>query len=241
MFTGIVQTIGAVARLTTTADQNGTLEISSAIFARRQSGGTGGSRTDGSGSGGSGSGAIGPGAGIGNSIAINGVCLTIAGLEDSIARFDLASETVRRTALGDLKTGSPVNLEQALRFGDRLDGHLVQGHVDAVSEVVSIESEGQTRVIRLRMVEELRQLIAPKGSIAIDGVSLTVGSVEGSAAGQSRDAETFSVYIIPHTEKATIAGGYRPGSRVNLEADCIARYVARSVAILKENSGRRGN
>ncbi len=234
MFTGIIQTIGAVVKLTTTAEQNGILEVSSPIFVPQSAAEPSESGSARLGTAGEGRDAV-----IGDSIAVNGVCLTITALSGPVARFDLASETVRRTALSGLAAGAPVNLERALRFGDRFDGHFVQGHVDAVSEVVSIESEGQTRLIRLRLVDDLRGLIAPKGSIAIDGVSLTVGSVDGSpAAGKSRGGETFSVYIIPHTAAATIAGGYRPGSRVNLEADCIARYVARSVAVLAEASGR---
>lgn len=157
---------------------------------------------------------------VGDSIANSGVCLTVVELdsEESTASFDIASETLRCTTLDSIQVGSQVNLERSLRFGDRMDGHMVQGHVDAVASVIVSRDEKNTRRFEFSMPKSLRKLIAPKGAITVDGVSLTVGEV---------GTDSFSVYVIPHTLKETTLRLYEVGSRANIEVDCIARYVAR--------------
>lgn len=155
---------------------------------------------------------------IGASIAVSGVCLTVTRLESGVAYFALASETLRRSALGTMQTNSKVNLERSLRLGDRLDGHLVLGHVDATAEILDRTQEANTVCFQVTSPHEIAALIATKGSITIDGVSLTVGEVTNDA---------FFVYVIPHTLKETTMHEYQPGRKVNVEADCIARYVQR--------------
>jgi riboflavin synthase len=150
---------------------------------------------------------------IGDSIAVNGCCLTVVAVGDGWWQSDVVEETRRRTTLGNLGPGQPVNVERSLRFGDRLGGHLVQGHVDGVAEVISPAPD-----LSVRPPASLIRYIAEKGSVAVDGVSLTVARV---------DAATFSVAVIPHTAEATTLGLVRAGDRVNLEVDLIARYLAR--------------
>lgn len=152
----------------------------------------------------------------GDSVAICGVCLTVTRIQDGAAYFDLASETRRCTTLGRLAIDSQVNLERSLRFGERLDGHLVQGHVDAVAELLRVSQEENTYRFEFSLPSNVSEYAVPKGSIAIDGVSLTVGEVSG---------ESFSVYIIPFTISETIFSEYAPGSKVNIESDCVARYL----------------
>lgn len=154
----------------------------------------------------------------GDSIAINGVCLTVvARSDDGILSFELAEETLRRSTLGETKSGDKVNSERSLRLGERLHGHFVFGHVDGTIELISREKEGTSERLEWRVDPAFRKYIAEKGSIAISGVSLTVGKVE---------RDTFSVYIIPHTGDVTILGALPVGSRANLEVDMLARYVA---------------
>jgi riboflavin synthase len=154
---------------------------------------------------------------LGESVAVCGVCLTVA--ENVAGGFaaDLSSETIRRTNLGDLALGSLVNLERSLRVGDRLGGHFVTGHIDAVAHVVSIEPDGDSRLVRVEFPRELRHLIARKGSVALDGVSLTVNAVAGSE---------LSLMLIPHTLAMTSFKLLAPGSALNLEVDLLARYAA---------------
>jgi riboflavin synthase len=158
---------------------------------------------------------------VGGSIAVNGVCLTAARIDDGVFFADVMPETLRRSGLGRLAPGAPVNLEPALGFGDEVGGHLVQGHVDGVGEVVELRDEGNARWVMIRVPGEVLDYCVPKGSIAVDGVSLTIASLDGDVIGVS---------LIPHTLQSTIAAGYRPGSVVNLEADVLAKYVARYVA-----------
>ena len=155
---------------------------------------------------------------VGGSIAVNGVCLTAARIEDGSFSADVMPETLRSSGLGRLMPGAPVNLEPALGFGDEVGGHLVQGHVDGIGEVVEVREEGNARWVRVRVPEEVRIYCAPKGAIAIDGISLTIAAVDG---------DVIAVSLIPHTLDSTIAAGYRPGAIVNLEADVLAKYVAR--------------
>jgi len=151
---------------------------------------------------------------VGDSIAVNGCCLTVVQLGPGWWSADVVDETLARTTLGDLQPGSAVNLERPLRLGDRLGGHLVQGHVDGVGEVVSVAPALVVRTPDTRYLVE-------KGSVAVDGVSLTVVDVAG---------HQFSVAVIPHTSEVTTLGHRRPGDRVNLEFDLVAKYVEGLVA-----------
>jgi riboflavin synthase len=155
---------------------------------------------------------------IGASISHAGCCLTVVEKGDRWFAVEVSGETLDKTTLGAWKAGDPVNLERAARLGDELGGHIVSGHVDGLGEIVSITPEGGSHRLRIRAPAPLHRFIAPKGSIAVDGVSLTVNAVEG---------EVFGVNIIPHTWEVTTLGRLREGSRVNLEIDVLARYVAR--------------
>jgi riboflavin synthase len=153
----------------------------------------------------------------GDSVAVNGVCLTASGIDGGGGfEADVMPETLRRTALGSLAEGDPVNLELPLRASDRLGGHVVQGHVDGVGTVESVEDEGNARVVRITAAHELLRYVVEKGSIAVDGVSLTVAEV---------DDEGFAVSLIPETLERTTFGSATPGRQVNLEVDVIAKYV----------------
>lgn len=152
----------------------------------------------------------------GESIAINGVCLTVVGFDP--LRFDLSEETLARTDLGDLKPGDRVNLERAMTPQARFGGHIVQGHVDATGELVGIEPLEGSTVFRFRIPAEYSRYLIDKGSITIDGISLTVVRPEG---------DTFETWIIPHTLAVTNLGTRKVGDRVNLEFDVIAKYVER--------------
>lgn len=158
----------------------------------------------------------------GCSIAISGVCLSVIDWTAETFSFEISSETLRRTTLGKLRQGDMVNLEPALRMGDPLDGHLVLGHVDAVSSIEQRVEEGQTTRLQIATPNELLPLIAEKGSIAVDGVSLTVGEITDS---------WFSVYLIVITKDETTLGAVPAGQYVNLEVDCIARYVERQLYV----------
>ena len=155
---------------------------------------------------------------IGDSIAVNGCCLTVVELEADSFSADVSNETLRCTTLGKLEPGRRVNLEKAMSLGDRLGGHLVSGHVDGIGALLRRESDGDSLRLDLRAPAELARYIARKGSICIDGVSLTVNDVEGT---------DFSVNIVPHTRAETIIGQYREGQPVNLEVDLLARYIER--------------
>lgn len=155
---------------------------------------------------------------IGASIACSGCCLTVVALGADWFAVDASAETLSKTTLGTWAPGAPVNLERALRMGDELGGHLVSGHVDGVGEVVARTPENGSTRFRLRVPAPLPRFIAAKGSVAVNGISLTVNEVEGS---------TFGVNIIPHTLSNTDLGGLQPGSPVNIEIDTLARYVAR--------------
>ena len=154
----------------------------------------------------------------GDSIATNGVCLTVVDCGDDWYSADVSLETLAHTTLGSLATGSRVNLEKAMAVGERLGGHIVSGHVDGVGEVVSLQSDGRSTRYRVRAPQALARYIAHKGSVCVDGVSLTVNAVDGA---------DFDLNIIPVTASETIFGNYRAGTRVNLEVDVIARYLER--------------
>ena len=157
---------------------------------------------------------------IGSSVAVNGCCLTVVKKQGPVFFADVVPETLRRTNLGGLKVGKEVNLELPLTAAATVDGHLVQGHVDSTAEVTAIKKTASGREVTISLPGSISRFVAEKGSIAVDGVSLTVSGVERSS---------FTVALIPHTLDATIAGHYRRGSIVNLEADVIARYVARNL------------
>jgi riboflavin synthase len=158
----------------------------------------------------------------GASVAVNGCCLTVITTSARVFRFDVVPETLRRTNLGGLQKGSRVNLELPVRASSLLDGHLVQGHVDATARVKRVKPAAAGREVSIGLPARLRAFVVEKGSIAVDGTSLTVAALDDRAG-------TFTVALIPHTLAATVAAGYEPGTVVNLEADVIARYVARNL------------
>jgi len=155
---------------------------------------------------------------LGASIAHAGCCLTVVEKGQGWFAVEVSGETLAVTTLADWREGRRVNLERAARVGDELGGHIVSGHVDGVGEVVSVASEGGSHRVRVRAPRPLHRYIAPKGSIAVEGVSLTVNEVED---------DVFGVNLIPHTWEVTTLGELRPGARVNLEIDMLARYLAR--------------
>jgi riboflavin synthase len=169
---------------------------------------------------------------LGDSLAVSGCCLTVVERRDDQFAVEVVPETLARTTLGDWRVGERVNLERALRFDQRLGGHLVQGHVDGVGTVAAVAREGDGRRLTLEVPESLARLVAEKGSLAVDGVSLTVARVwDGGAVGTGCE-----IALIPHTLERTVAGAYAAGRKVNLEADLIARYAAR---LLEESAASR--
>ena len=165
---------------------------------------------------------------IGDSVSVNGCCLTAVAIEPPHFAIEAVPETLARTTLGEWRAGDRVNLERSLRADQRLGGHLVQGHVDGVARIADVRPEGEGRRLRLEVPDSLARYVAEKGSIAVDGVSLTVAAVQGT------DCE---VALIPHTLAVTVAGEYQAGRRVHLEVDVIARYVARLLEA-SETGGR---
>jgi riboflavin synthase len=160
---------------------------------------------------------------IGASISCSGACMTVVDKgndKDRWFAFTASGETLSKTTLGDWKIGDAVNLERAMRVGDELGGHIVTGHVDGVAEVKSVLPEGESQRVIFEAPVSVARFIAPKGSVALDGISLTVNEVDGTR---------FGVNIIPHTSKVTTFGRLKPGAKVNLEVDLMARYVARLV------------
>lgn len=155
---------------------------------------------------------------IGDSVAVNGACLTVVDMHDSVFTADVMPETVRLTNIGSLHAGDKVNLERTLRLCDGLDGHIVSGHVEGLGTIISRRPEGIANVVEIAAEARLLRYILPKGSIAIDGISLTVTAVTDSS---------FSVAIIPHTAKETTLGFKCVGDKVNLETDIIGKYVER--------------
>jgi riboflavin synthase len=190
MFTGIITDIGTVAALTQAGDLRARITT-----------GYDTSRID-----------------MGASIASDGVCLTVVALGPDWYEVQVSAETVSKTNLGDWTIGRRVNLERALRVGDELGGHIVSGHVDGLAQVVDLRIEGDSTRIRMRAPDHLAGFIAPKGSVALNGTSLTVNEVEGAE---------FGINLIPHTKQVTTWGDTKLGDRINLEIDTLARYVAR--------------
>jgi len=194
MFTGLVEEIGTIAAI---APVEGGLRLAVRAVAVRE------------------------GLAIGDSVAVNGACLTAVELHPDGFVVDAVAETLRRTTLGDTQPGDQVNLERALSLGARLGGHLVQGHIDGTGTVVGATAEGAGWVLRIDADPALVRYVVEKGSIAVDGVSLTVAS---------RDGTGLTIALIPHTIAATTLGPERVGSRVNLEVDLVAKYVEALVA-----------
>lgn len=155
---------------------------------------------------------------LGESIAMNGACLTVIAFDENALSVELSKETLRLTTLGELQVGEEVNMERALRAGDRLGGHMVAGHVDGIASVVSVEAEGEMSLVTLIVPADLSQFIARKGSLTVDGVSLTVNAVTNTRV---------DLLVIPHTRNVTTLGALAPGGRVNIEVDLVARYVER--------------
>ena len=191
MFTGIVESIGTVTSITTDGD-DARLTIHDAV-----------TTTD---------------LGVGDSVSVNGVCLTAVLIDGPRFSVDAVTETLRRSNLGSLEANSSVNLERAMPAAGRFDGHIVQGHVDGVGVIVDVEAEGQGRRLGIRPPTELLRLIVEKGSITVNGVSLTVASVEDPV---------FQIAVIPHTLSVTTLGSAVVGEAVNLEVDILAKYVER--------------
>ncbi|KAB1948956.1 riboflavin synthase [Micromonospora sp. ALFpr18c] len=192
MFTGIVEELGEVVRVTPTAGDSALVAVRGPLVTSD--------------------------ARHGDSIAVNGVCLTVVEATDGVFTADVMGETLRRSALGALRPGDPVNLERAAALGSRLGGHLVQGHVDGVGAVISREPAEQWETVRFRLPAALSRYVVEKGSITIDGVSLTVAEV---------GADEFAVGLIPTTLKLTTLGAKGVGDPVNLEVDVVAKYVER--------------
>ena len=158
---------------------------------------------------------------IGDSIAVNGACLTVIAKRADAISMDVSAETFRRTALGELKTGDRVNLERCLTLGTLLNGHLVSGHVDGVGRIVSIEPEGDSFLYTFEAAPSEVRYMIEKGSAAIDGISLTVFGIRG---------RRFNVEIVPHTARMTTLGVKRPGAKVNIENDMLGKYIEKFIA-----------
>jgi riboflavin synthase len=168
-------------------------------------------------------------ASVGDSVALNGVCLTAIAVDDGVVAFDAVPETLRRSSLGRLEAGAPVNVEPALRAGEPLGGHFVQGHVDGVGRVRAVEAEGDGSRLVVEIPPALERYCVEKGSIALEGVSLTIAAV-----GPGR----VEIALVPHTLAATTLGGLRPGDPVNVEADVVAKHVERLMEARLEDETR---
>lgn len=197
MFTGIISDVGAIRRIEPRGDTRAVIETAYDT-----------ATVD-----------------LGASIACSGVCLTVVDKGEGWFAVDVSGETLRRTAQGQWSEGKRLNLERAMKLGDELGGHIVTGHVDGVAEIVDVTPEGDSRRITFRVPGDLAPFLAPKGSVTIDGVSLTVNEVADEGAGTR-----FSINLIPHTQAVTTLGLLEPGQAVNLEIDVLARYLQRMEA-----------
>jgi riboflavin synthase len=195
MFTGIVEEMGRVLAIVGDQERDNTMTIQSTI-AR-------------------------DGARLGDSIAVNGTCLTVTAPGAEQFSVGLSPETLRRTSLGRLQVGDPVNLERSLSFGGRMGGHYVQGHIDGTGEIVAVLAEGDSKRVTIRPPQPLMRYIVEKSYIAVDGVSLTVADLH---------VDSFTIALIAYTQEAVILGRQEPGALVNLEVDIIAKYVERLTA-----------
>ena len=218
MFTGIVEELGHVVRLETVED-SARLTVEAPTVTQDVS--------------------------LGDSISVNGCCLTVAAVHGNTFTADLMAETLTRTTLGSQKPGEPVNLERALRATDRLGGHIVQGHVDATTEVLDRHHGEHWDLLRIGLPREIARYVAAKGSVALDGVSLTVVDVE-DAQHNAPDASptpgagaSLSIGLIPETLRRTTLGTRRPGERVNLEVDVMAKYAERLLGARLSQEGQQ--
>ena len=199
MFTGIIEEIGVVKAASKTLQGSGVTILAKAVL---------------------------EGLKIGDSVTVNGVCLTVVGRNDTEMRADISPETMKVTTLGSLKAGDPVNLERAMRLGDRLGGHLVTGHVDGVGTIRARAQDADAYQIMIEAPRDVLRYCVPKGSVTVDGISLTINHVTDHG---------FRVTIIPHTAKVTTLGIKQIGDAVNLETDLIGRYVERLLAGREED------
>ncbi len=214
MFTGIVEELGRVVRLETVED-SARLTVEAPTVTQDVS--------------------------LGDSVSVNGCCLTVTAVHGSTFTADLMAETLARTTLGSQAPGDPVNLERALRASDRLGGHIVQGHVDATAEVLDHHRGEHWDLLRISLPQEIARYVAVKGSVALDGVSLTV--VDASDAPDVSPAPgagaSLSVGLIPETLRRTTLGSRRPGERVNLEVDVLAKYAERLLGARPSQEGQQ--
>ena len=217
MFTGIVEELGRVVRLETVED-SARLTVEAPTVTQDVS--------------------------LGDSVSVNGCCLTVTALHGSTFTADLMAETLTRTTLGSQAPGDPVNLERALRASDRLGGHIVQGHVDATAEVLDHHHGEHWDLLRIGLPQEIARYVAVKGSVALDGVSLTVVDVVDASstldvAPVPGAGASLSVGLIPETLRRTTLGSRRPGERVNLEVDVLAKYAERLLGARPSQEGQQ--
>ena len=217
MFTGIVEELGRIVRLETVED-SARLTVEAPTVTQDVS--------------------------LGNSVSVNGCCLTVAAVHGSTFTADLMAETLTRTTLGSQAPGDPVNLERALRASDRLGGHIVQGHVDATAEVLDHHHGEHWDLLRIGLPQEIARYVAVKGSVALDGVSLTVVDVVDASntldvAPVPGAGASLSVGLIPETLRRTTLGSRRPGERVNLEVDVLAKYAERLLGARTSQEGQQ--
>ena len=217
MFTGIVEELGRVVRLETVED-SARLTVEAPTVTQDVS--------------------------LGDSVSVNGCCLTVAAVHGSTFTADLMAETLTRTTLGSQAPGDPVNLERALRASDRLGGHIVQGHVDATAEVLDHHCGEHWDLLRIGLPQEIARYVAVKGSVALDGVSLTVVDVVDApstldVAPVPGAGASLSVGLIPETLRRTTLGTRRPGERVNLEVDVLAKYAERLLGARPSQEGQQ--
>ena len=214
MFTGIVEELGRVVRLETVED-SARLTVEAPTVTQDVN--------------------------LGDSVSVNGCCLTVTAVHGSTFTADLMAETLTRTTLGSQAPGDPVNLERALRAGDRLGGHIVQGHVDATAEVLDHHHGEHWDLLRIGLPQEIARYVAVKGSVALDGVSLTVVDVVDASdvAPVPGAGASLSVGLIPETLRRTTLGTRRPGERVNLEVDVLAKYAERLLGARTSQEGHQ--
>ena len=214
MFTGIVEELGRVVRLETVED-SARLTVEAPTVTQDVS--------------------------LGDSVSVNGCCLTVTAVRGSTFTADLMAETLTRTTLGSQAPGDPVNLERALRASDRLGGHIVQGHVDATAEVLDHHRGEHWDLLRIGLPQEIARYVAVKGSVALDGVSLTVVDVVDASdvAPVPGAGASLSVGLIPETLRRTTLGTRRPGERVNLEVDVLAKYAERLLGARPSQEGQQ--
>ena len=211
MFTGIVEELGRVVRLETVED-SARLTVEAPTVTQDVN--------------------------LGDSVSVNGCCLTVTAVHGSTFTADLMAETLTRTTLGSQAPGDPVNLERALRASDRLGGHIVQGHVDATAEVLDHHRGEHWDLLRIGLPQEIARYVAVKGSVALDGVSLTVVDVVDASPAPGAGA-SLSVGLIPETLRRTTLGTRRPGERVNLEVDVLAKYAERLLGARPSQEGQQ--